>query len=297
MRLATSAGVRLLSDEVLRVSGEDARAWLGGQVTNQTRLMSRGDAVYTLVLDVRGKILADAWVIERDDLVLVVPPGTRAALLEHFDAYIVMEDVELAALDEAVVTVQGPKAAEVVERAGRPSFPCDRLGLGGRDVVVPIADAERTRDELARAAEALGGGAVGEEGWELARLRVGRPRFSIDFGPANYPQEAGLERIAVSFLKGCYLGQEVVCTLQNRGQLSRRLVVLEGAELASGVELRLDGKVVGQVTSAVRDGAAGVARGLGYVKRAAASAGRVLGTERGEVVVKAIAGEDAPSAP
>ncbi len=246
--LAQSAGVRRLDDEVFRISGEDARSWLGGQISNDIRGMERGDAVYTLVLDVRGKILADGWVLERgDDLVMVVPHGTRAILEAHFDKYIVMEDVELDALDDVVVTVQGPRASEVAERASAPSFPCDRLGLGGRDLLVPSADADALERDRTGAAEAIGGGRVGEAGWELARLRAGRPRFGVDFGPANYPQEVGLEQLAVSFDKGCYLGQEVVCTLQNRGQLSRRLVALTAGDLQAELELRQGEKRVGQI--------------------------------------------------
>ncbi len=291
--LATSAGVRRLDDEILRVSGEDARGWLRGQVSNEILGMSRGDAVYTLVLDVRGKIVADAWVIERaDDLVMVVPAGTRAQLRDHFDKYIVMEDVELTDLDEVVITVQGPRASDVA--AGRESFPCDRLGLGGRDLIVRAADADDAERRLASAATALGGDRVGAQGWELARLRARRPRFGVDFGPAHYPQEAGLEHRAVSFEKGCYLGQEVVCTLQNRGQLSRRLVALSGS-IAEGSELRQGERVVGQIVSAVADPEAGIARGLGYVKRIAAVRGAALTTDQGEAVVDAIVGEAGPS--
>lgn len=286
------AGVRALDDGVLRVRGEDARTWLNGQITNDVRGMEPGDALYTLVLDGRGKILADGWVLERgDDVLLVVPGDTVEPLREHFDKYIVMEDVELDALELAVVTVQGSRAAEV---AGPSSFPCDRLGAGGRDVLVGPADRDTTLARLAAAAEAIGGGAVGEPGWELARLRASRPRFGVDFGPAHYPQEAGLKDRAVSFTKGCYLGQEVVCTLENRGQLSRRLVRLEGADAAPGAELRAGEKIVGEVTSALRDPERGITVALGYVKRATATLDAVVGSEQGELGIAAIVGEPAP---
>jgi folate-binding protein YgfZ len=288
--IARTAGVRALDDVVLRVTGEDARTWLAGQVTNDTHRMAQGDAVYALVLDARGKILSDVWVLECGTHVLLVVPGdVAAALREHFEKYIVMEDVELGTTGEAVLTVQGPQAGQVVERAGLGGFPCDRLGLGGRDVIVPAEAREDARVALASAAEALGGGEVDEAAWELARLRAGRPRFAVDFGPANYPQEAGLKAVAVSFRKGCYLGQEVVCTLENRGQLSRHLVHLEAAALAApGTELRLDDKVVGNVTSAVYDPEAGHVRAMGYVKRAAAVEGTVLASDIGTAVVRGI---------
>ena len=81
-------------------------------------------------------------------------------------------------------------------------------------------------DRLAAEARRVGGGAVSEAGFDLARVRAGRPRFGRDFGAQQYPQEAGHKQRAVSFGKGCYLGQEVVCTLENRGRLTRRLVRL-----------------------------------------------------------------------
>jgi folate-binding protein YgfZ len=296
-RIADAAGVRLLSDAVLRVRGDDAASWLNGQITNQILLSKPGDAVYALVLDGRGKILSDVWVLRRDhDLLLLVPAEARDVLVEHFEKYIVMEDVELHREEHALVSVQGPRAAEIVAHAGLTGFPCDRLGLGGVDVLGEPGERGELLERLAGAAEALGGGRVDEDGWELARLRQARPRWSVDFGHAHYPQEAGLSRLAVSFVKGCYLGQEVVCTLENRGQLSRRMVVLTGAAdaAAPGEELSLDGKVVGQLTSRVED-PAGRLRGLGYAKRVAAQPGVVLTGPRGALTVEAIVGEADPT--
>ncbi len=283
------AGVRALDTGVLRVRGEDARSWLNGQITNDIRAMSRGDAIYALVLDGRGKILADAWVLERgEDVLLVVPRETVEPLREHFDKYIVMEDVELDAPALAVVTVQGARAADV---AGSDGFPCDRLGDGGRDVVVPEGDRDAALARLIEAAERVGGGAVDDAAWELARVRRAVPRFGVDFGPANYPQEAGLKDRAVSFTKGCYLGQEVVCTLENRGQLSRRLVRLEGAPARPGDELRADEKVVGQVTSSALDPERGTIA-LGYLKRAVPVGASVASAE-GPLTVAGVVGEGA----
>lgn len=280
--LAASVGVRAIDDVILRVRGEDARSWVAGQVTNDTTRLAPGDSVYALVLDARGKILSDVWVVESEPLRLVVPSESEATLLEHFDKYIVMEDVELERSEEAIITVQGPKAAEAVEQAALTGVRCPRLGTDGRDVIVPAEKRNETLRELIRSAQALGGGEVDDEAWELARLRAVRPRFGVDFGPSNYPQEAGLKQIAVSFQKGCYIGQEVVCTLENRGQLSRHLVELESeAELKAGLELRHGEKPVGQVTSAMRDPETGKMLALGYVRRIAASPGTTLSTELG----------------
>ncbi|MDQ3032522.1 MAG: folate-binding protein YgfZ, partial [Myxococcota bacterium] len=124
---------------------------------------------------------------------------------------------------------------------------------------------------------------VSDEGWELARLRAGRPALFADFGEATYPQEAGLERAAVSFQKGCYLGQEVVCMLENRGQLNRRLVSIESdGELARGTTITdAEGKKLGEVTSAMRDPESSRVLALGFVKRTHATEGHELASDAG----------------
>lgn len=237
---------------VLSVRGDDARTWLNGQITNDVRSTSPGQAVHALVLNVKGRILADAIVLDRGEggLAMVVPKSEHAALREHFDKYIIMEDVELV-LEEALVVYE--------QHGGEGGFPVPWLGEG----VFLRVEAQPPPPEVERISDAEA---------ELARLRVGRPAFGADFGPTTYPQEAGLEN-AVSFQKGCYLGQEVVCMLENRGQISRKLVRLEsdalvpvGAKItdASGVE-------VGAVTSAAAKPEGG-AMLLAFVKRAAADA-------------------------
>ena len=284
--LERHAGMRRLDDHlVLAFSGEDAHGWLGGQVTNQVTKTKPGDAVYALFTNVKGKVLADAFIVhvshdEDDDLLYaIVPSAAREPLLESFDKYIVMEDVEVRVRDDlAVLTVQGPAAGELVglvPEAREASWPCDRLGTGGRDVVV-ATDALPSIEAALRDAGAL---PVSESGWELARLRLSVPRFGADFGPESYPQEAGLSRRAVSFTKGCYLGQEVVCMLENRGKLSRRLVALElpaGAASATGTPIVDGDREVGRTTSAATDPDEGVVRALAMIKAAAAEPGRAL---------------------
>ncbi len=285
----SNAAFRELDEAVLSVRGQDARSWLGGQVTNDLRGMLPGDSRYTLVLDARGKIVADAWAIERgSDVALTVSRAVVDELRAHFESYIIMEDVELAITDERVVSVQGPQAARLVAAAGLSGVACDRLGIGGSDVLT--ADPGAARKALA----AAGVVEIDEDAYELARLRLGRPLFSRDFGRAHYPQEAGLKELAVSFEKGCYLGQEVVCTLENRGQLSRRLVQLKGPSVPAAAELSADGAVVGTITSSVFDPEQNEALALGYVKRAAAVIGHELGAGAGSLRVIAIVGEQKP---
>ena len=115
--LTRAAGVRLLDGEALvSVTGDDARTWLNGQVTSDLRTTKSGDAVYGLVLTVKGRILADAWALDRGaSFLLVVPRDARDSLVDRLEKYIIMEDVALARVDDlAVITVQGPAAPSVV---------------------------------------------------------------------------------------------------------------------------------------------------------------------------------------
>ncbi len=281
--LAETVGVRALEVGVLGVTGEDARAWLNGQITNDVSRTREGDAVYALAVDVRGKVLTDLWALDRggDRFDVLLPRDRLGSIAEHLERFVVMEDVELTPREQTLVTAQGPASAAL----GLGGFPCDRLGSGGVDLLdVPLTDA------VARA-EALGGGEVGAAGWELARLRARRPAFGLDFDETTYPQEAGLRALAVSFTKGCYLGQEVVCMLENRGQLRRHLVALEGDALSPpGTALAKGDTEIGEVRSGVLDPRDGVARMLGYVKRSSATPGTVLASAQGLVTVREIVG-------
>ncbi|MDD9936981.1 MAG: hypothetical protein OXT09_25450 [Myxococcales bacterium] len=280
-------GVRELADRrVLRLEGDDQRSWLNGQVTNDVRHTREGQGVYCLAVNVRGKIMADAWMLDRGEtLALVVPARSVEALLESFEAQIIMEDVEVEPEEEtAVFSLQGPDAERCADEANLPAsarvYDCDELGLGGRLVLCSATDRDALASALARSAEAIGGVALEPAGWELARLRAGRGQHGADFDLQHYPQEAGLKERAVSFEKGCYLGQEVVCTLENRGKLRRQLVRLEAdgtPSLAAGDPIEGDGPDdVGNITSAAVDPTRGHTLALGYVKSDQARAGNAL---------------------
>lgn len=295
--LLTSAGVHKLVDRaILRVTGDDARTWLNGQITNDVREVRPGSVIHALVVDLKGRIIADLHVLdEGESFSLIVPRAGRAALLEHLDGYVIMEDVELEADERAVLTVQGPDAAKVV--GDRAAWPCDRLGVGGRDVLAnDQADVQR---ELGAAAEALGGGVVDEGAWELARLRARIPRFGAELGPTVYPQEAGLDTVAVSFAKGCYVGQEPIVMLKHRGRCPRKLCALSARDLTgsdpTGSELVAEGRVAGAITSAALDPDTDRWLALGYVKRAHASVGVSLtlaGRDDGELTIDAVLAND-----
>lgn len=261
--LEQSVGVRILRDQiVVRVSGADAREWLNGQVTQKISEVPAPDtSTYAMIVDLKGRVIADVWVLDRDvEFWLLLPKESADKVLEVFDRYIIMEDVELQTMPSSILTAQGPRAADLLELG----WPTDRLGVGGRESIVPRGAATEHFDSLVHKAKALGGGAIEEPAWELVRLRQGRPRFGVDFGDWTYPQETGLKDLAVSFTKGCYVGQEAVIMLEHRGAPPKRLCTFKldakpGESIGASI-MRGDEKV-GAITSAVRDGATTVAIG------------------------------------
>ncbi len=283
--VSSTAAVFLTHDTLVQVSGDDGTPWLNGQVTNDVRTLRREAATYALAITVKGRVISDLWARAGEaGPVLCIPAATREALLTHLGKHIIMEDVELDPSAELrVVSVQGPRARDVVAGLTPPRdvYACGRLHAAGVDVVVPGVRLAETLADLNVRAVGLGGGSLTDAGLSRAHVLLGVPRVGLDFGEATYPQEAGLKGRAVSFSKGCYTGQEVVYMLENRGQLSRRLVQLTGpaaAPLARGASLYdLQGARVGEVTSAVvTSSPPDTTVALAYVKRPVAEVGATL---------------------
>jgi hypothetical protein len=157
----------------------------------------------------------------------------------------------------------------------------DLSGLGGAILAWPRQHDAAVRAAIAGALSREGGIEGDLAGWDALRLERGVPRFGVDFDQTTYPQEAGLEKNAVSFSKGCYLGQEVVCMLQMRGHVKRKLapLVLEGDGVpAHGAHVfdKEGGADVGLVTSAAASPTLRKPVALAMVKHAVATPGHSL---------------------
>jgi folate-binding protein YgfZ len=279
----------------LVATGADRVTWLNGMLTCDLIKRPAGAAVYGLAVARNGRVIADVTVVlddARERALVVVPKVVADALRTHLDHYLVMEDVVIdAALDSFQVwSVHGPRSAEVLEAAraaGGVGGLLDLTGLGGAIVLASRDAQEAVRDALHSVA--IPGDAAG---WEALRLERAVPRFGVDFDDKTYPQEAQLEKQAVSFDKGCYLGQEVVCMLELRGHVKRMLVpvvVDAGDPPARGASVTDEaGAAVGEVTSAGASPTLGKPVALAMVKRAFAQAGShvLVGGVRGEVVVR-----------
>lgn len=265
--LRSSVGVFSPPDRTLiSIGGDDAHAWLQGQLTNQCEGVKPGDSVYGFILSLKGRVMADAWAYFHDGGIWLEVPDTGVdALMERLDRYIIMEDVDLEHRPGLhVVTAQGPRSDAVVARA----WPSDRLGAGGLAWLVDQTDLAAELERASAEAAAVGGGRMSEEAWHAVHVALGRPLFGVDFGDWTYPQETGLTAAAVSFNKGCYVGQETVVMLQNRGKAPKLLWRwdIEGSNPPEPkTPITRGGAEVGEVTSgAVVDGAT---RALGFLKR------------------------------
>jgi folate-binding protein YgfZ len=240
----------------LALTGPDAKSFLQGQLTNDIEGLAPGRGCYAAFLTHKGKMLGDLRVFDLGGELLL--DCERVALQELFNMirrYKLGADLELhkRTLELALLSVIGPEAPRL---AGPAEHDNARVTLDGVAAVAVTTDvgtdlfcAAADRDAL-RAALAFPDG--DEAAAEIVRVERGRPRYGLDLDDSVIPQEAGLNERAVSFTKGCYVGQETVARLYYRGKPNRRLLGLRLSEPAPpGSELRLGEKVVGRLGSSV----------------------------------------------
>ncbi len=281
---------------LLRFTGKDRQDYLHRMVTQKVAPLRPGEAAYTAVLEARGHLVAEGFLLVRpEELLLDVDPAALAEAKAHLEKFVIMDDVVVEDVSEAyrVLTAFGPAGAAAARglAAGAPSFENPRRGAPALDLYLSPGEASRVRGSL------LAGGAAPLEEPELEalRIRAGVARWGAELDGKRLPMEAGLTRAAISFDKGCYQGQEIVVRSTVRGHLQRGLVALAlptGA--AAGSALTAAGQEVGQVTSAA-DAPEGRV-GLGYVRRAHWNVGERLGCQGGEAVVSRVVVEDGPPA-
>ena len=263
----------------LALTGSEAREFLHGQVSNDIEALEPGHGCYAAFLTPKGKMLGDLRVLNLgDELFLDTERVSLQALFNMIRNYKLGRDVELhkRTVERGLLSLVGPGAraavgahdlgtAEHANAAGEIGGVPVRLVATAAGVDV-ICDAERTDDVKA----ALDVPEVSETAAEVVRVESGRPRYGLDLDESVIPQEAALNERAVSFTKGCYVGQETVARLFYRGKPNRHLRGLRLSEPAeTGDELRLGERVVGRLGSSVVSPARGPI-GLAIVRREAA---------------------------
>jgi len=277
---------------VLRASGKDAKDYLHRMTTQDLNALPPGASAYAAVLNSKGHLLADAHVlVEADGVVLVMDPSAAADAIPHLERFVIMDDVAFENLSAAlrVLPLLGPEVATKLGARGEGlrRISNRRRGAPGLDLLVPAADADALRAELL----AKGFHDLSPEDVEAIRILGGQPRFGADMDATRLPMEAGLTRLAISFSKGCYTGQEVVLRATARGHLQRGLVQLALPPGAGpGAPLSAGGQEVGVVTSAADTPEGRV--GLGYLRRAQWKEGERVSTPAGEATVRKVIVEE-----
>lgn len=250
----------------LRITGEDASDFLQSQFSNDLRPFEAGQATYGLWLDAKGKVVADSWVrCEGPESFRLFSEHCPGALIaEKLEWHIVADDVEIEILPGApalAVLEALPDAWGEVGEAG--------LVLPGRRSVEPsweyVFESVEARDIFIGENEAE---IVSENQIQLLRLEAGIPMVPAEIGPGDLPGEGGLDRDAVAFNKGCFLGQEVVARMHNVGKATRALYLVHGEGQVPDCPRALSneaGKVLGELRTAYSDRAGWL--GVALLKR------------------------------
>ncbi len=239
--------------DVVEVVGPDATSFLQSLVSQDLEPVAVGENVPALLLQPQGKLVADFQAVhEADDRWwLVCQRGYGPVLADGLNRFKIRVD--------ATVRDASPEFGAFVTSAPvGDAVGCARFTTAvGTEVVGPVAAVSTVR-------EAVVADEIDADAYERVRIAAGMPRLGVDIDERTIPQEAGLEIDAVSFTKGCFLGQELVCRIDTRGHVNRylrRLVVQEpDAAVAVGAGLSLDGRAVGEVTSSAGDRALAMVR-------------------------------------
>jgi folate-binding protein YgfZ len=302
------------------LTGSDRVKFLHGQVTNDINKLPVGGGCYAALVTAKARMQSDLNVYRlTEELLLDFEPGLTQTISERLQKYVISEDVEVMDVSGlyGLLSVQGPKAMAAVQ-SSLPEF-CAlpstafsfisttvpegeiylmnraRFGSAGYDFFVPTPLLSAFVERLAEAARNAGGGLCGWEAAEIARIEAGIPRFGADMDETNIPLEAGLENSAISFNKGCYIGQEVISRIKTYSEVAKSLRGLQLADElkvlpVKGEKLYKDGKEAGYITSATRSPRLKRNIALGYVRKETNRAGAELAlrTAEGETLATVV---------
>ncbi|MFN3652438.1 MAG: YgfZ/GcvT domain-containing protein [Armatimonadota bacterium] len=276
----------------LRVTGRDRRTWLHGQVTQDVNGLPDGHGAYAAVLSPKGRMVSDLRLFALPDALLADFPAEPAEpLIPYLDRYLIMERAEIEDLtaSHALLSLQGPQACcavisvvgdEVAELRpwemkeityrDEPLY-VNRVSHCGEDAFdlwVPAHGAPSLWAALSTRRPDYAVFSVGWEAINIRRTEAGLPWWGAELDGSTVPPEARLEH-AVSYEKGCYVGQEIIARIHARGHVNNLLAGfhVEGALPERGAEIRAEGKPVGRVTTALHSLRLDRPIALGYLRR------------------------------
>jgi folate-binding protein YgfZ len=306
---AVMTGAGLIDRSVLgkaTVTGRDRAAFLQGMLSNDVKALQPGQGCPAAFLDAVGKVVSLVVVYALPDRILLeLPAGSTEKFLQAIDKFLISEKAEFEASDDAyaILSVQGPKAGEVLARVSGTAldlapYAHAEVVVGGAAVhVMQRAEAitpgfhcwvtPEDAPALWKALREAGAVPVGADAAETLRLEAGIPIYGVDVDEGVILPETRLETL-VSYTKGCYIGQETVARVKYRGHINRGLsgLVLDGETVPSpGDTILAADKDIGRITSAVRSVALGRPIALGYVRREHFEPGSAVAVKSGEGLV------------
>jgi folate-binding protein YgfZ len=306
--LQDGAGLVDFGDRTLiEIAGDDRAKFLHNLCTNEIRKLAPGAGCEAFLTNVQGKIVAHVLVFSGpDSLVLETVPGQAEKILAHLDRYLIREKVELSnrSLDWSEWLLAGPKSEPLLtgltgEPCPQPLWQSQKTQIAGHEVLVrrvdlagPVGflldcrrpDAETLGQMIARA----GARRTGPQAFESRRIEAGFPSYGTDISDKNLPQELARDARAISFTKGCYLGQETVARIDALGHVNQTLVGVRfenGATVSPDVELTVAGAAAGRVTSAAYSPLLQAPLALAYVRRGSNQPGTRLDSPVGPAQV------------
>ena len=278
-----------LSDRAkFKVTGKDRVRFLNGQLTNDISKLHSGSAIYACALTAKGKLCADLFIAATDEShYLDAESILRESLAARLEKYMIADDVTLEDVTDefGLFHLIDPKSS--LSGEGVEIFDCARFGLPGVDLWLPISQATSVREKLNQTP-------IDAEAMENLRIEQGIARWGSELSENVIPNEAGLDERAISYTKGCYLGQEVISRIKSLGHVNRHLrgllpvgdLVLEaGDKLVGAAE---GNKEVGLITSVGRSPSLGRVIALGYIRRGFDAPGSTLQVCRNNTLIGSV---------
>lgn len=265
------------------LTGADRQKFLNNFCTNEVGKLQPGESCEAFLTNVKGKVIGHVLVHAREsELVLITVPGQAARIIEHLDRYIIREDVQLrdSTAERVYVLIAGGEGAG-------PGLTHDAW-IRWHLLHVPVCGLlEATPENLPQVRQELsadGAKACGIAAFDALRIESGTPLFGVDFDEENLPQEVSRDELAISFTKGCYLGQETVARIDALGHVNQQLtgVRFVGPAIPEAkIELTQDGASAGHVTSAAYSPQLGAPLAFALVRRKWLAPGTTLDSPAG----------------
>jgi len=280
----------------LLVTGSEAVQFLNGLITNDMKTLAENHWMLAAFPNVQGRLLASVRVIHArstqpggaNGFLIDTEPATYAQVLKTVQRFTLAGDFHITDLTEqtAMLSIQGTKAAETLQIVVGGTMPdldhyhvaqtswseklltimrASHTAADGFDLFIEAGSAAELWEALLQA----GARPVGFEALEILRIEAGQPRYAIDMDETHVVSETGLDD-AVSFTKGCYIGQEIIARIKYRGHVAKKLsglILDRPARIERDAKIiSTDGKEIGRVTSATLSPHLGSTIALGYVK-------------------------------